>query len=150
MKSRPRPAKRSAENAERGVQLDLSGYTPFLPSAGKPMIVAKGEKIHVVYRALYENSTRRHFLGQLAEVDGTLCRVVGYAFIFDRKSETFVRRPERRTTILDLAESGYIVNVIDPAVELDKVSYRYLSDVGLALTDGQSFVLNVNEFGSKS
>jgi hypothetical protein len=120
------------------------------PSANRPTIVARGEKVHVVYRALYENSTRRHFVGQLIEVDGALCRITGYAFIFDHKTDTFVRRPERRTTIIDLAESGYIVNIIDAGVELENVSYRYLAEVGLSITDGKEFVLNVNEFTSKS
>ena len=114
------------------------------------MIITQGEKVHIVYRALYENSTRRHFLGQIAEVDSTRCRIVGYAFIFDRKTDTLIRRPERRTTIVDLSESGYIVNVIDRGVDLDEVTYRYLSEVGLVVTDEKAFALNINEFSAKS
>ena len=45
---------------------------------------------------------RRHLLGEIIENEA-LCRLRGYAFIFDRKSETFVRRPGQRTTIVDLA-----------------------------------------------
>ena len=61
-----------------------------------------------------------------------------------------VRRPERRTTILDLGESGYIVNLISREVDLDNITYRYVRDVGLVATDDQGFTLNINEFGAKS
>ena len=114
------------------------------------MIIEKGNKVHVIYRALYENSTRRHFLGEVLEAEGTLCRLEGYVFIYDPKSSMFVRKPEKRVTIIDLAESGYIVNVINTQVNLDKVSYKYEQDVGLVATDGSSFTLNINEFGAKS
>ena len=49
-----------------------------------------------------------------------------------------------------LSESGHIVNVIDSSVELDKVSYKYIRDVGLVVTDDRDFLLNINEFGARS
>ena len=53
-------------------------------------------------------------------------------------------------TIVDLAESGYIVNVIDIDIDLDKVRYRYLPEQGLVVTDDKDFVLDINEFGLRS
>jgi hypothetical protein len=114
------------------------------------MIIDKGDKVHIVYRALYEASSRRHFLGEVVANEGALCRIEGYAFVLDRKSETYVRRPEKRTTIVDLAESGYIVNVLDRSVELGSVRYKYEQNVGLVVTDEKSLKLNINEFGSKN
>lgn len=114
------------------------------------MIVEKGNKVHIVYRALYENSTRRHFIGEIIEAEGALCRLEGFAFIYDIKSTTYIKKPEKRTTIADLGESGYIVNIVNSAVNVDKVSYKYLKDVGLVATDNENFVLNINEFGVKS
>jgi hypothetical protein len=114
------------------------------------MIIETGNKVHVIYRALFDNSARRHFLGEVRAVEGVVCRVEGFVFIYDQKSTMFIRRPERRITILDLGESGYIVNVIDQEVNLDNVTYRYVQDVGLVATDDQGFTLNINEFGAKS
>lgn len=114
------------------------------------MIVEIGQKVHVIYRALYENSVRRHFVGEVAACDKALCRLEGYVFINDKDASTYLRRPEKRITIIDLAESGYIVNFIDQAVNIEKVSYRYISGVGLSATDGENFSLNINEYGSKS
>jgi hypothetical protein len=114
------------------------------------MIIEKGNKVHVVYRALFENSTRRHFLGEVLAVDRAVCRIEGYAFVYDRKTTMFEKKTEKRTTILDLGESGYIVNLVDSNVDLDRVSYDYQREVGLVATDGKAFVLNINEFGSKS
>ena len=51
---------------------------------------------------------------------------------------------------MDLSEAGYIVNVIDKAVALDDIVYKYEQGIGLVATDGKKFSLNINEFGAKS
>lgn len=114
------------------------------------MVIERGDKVHVIYRALYENATRRHFLGEVLVAAGAVCRIEGYVFIYDQKSTMYTRRPEIRTTIIDLAESGYIVNLISSDVDLDKVTYKYIQGTGLIATDDQGFSLNINEFGAKS
>lgn len=114
------------------------------------MIIEPGEKVHVVYRALYESSNRRHFLGEVKIANGTVCRIVGYAFVYDPKSTLFVKKENKRTTIIDLAESGYIVNMIDRNVDLDKMFYKYGTGAGLNVTDGKGYALNINEFGARS
>lgn len=114
------------------------------------MVVEIGEKIHVVYRSLYENSTRRHFVGKVVAVEGALCRVDGYAFIYDGRKTEFVKKNGLRTTIIDLAESGYVANIIDKDVNIEEIHYRYVTGEGLIATDDKQFVLNINEFGAKS
>lgn len=114
------------------------------------MIVNVGDKVHIIYRALYESSTRRHFLGEIQAADGALCRIQGYAFVYDNKAGSYVKKNELRTTIVDLAESGYIVNIVSAEVDIHAVSYRYMEKIGLAATDGKNFVLDVNEFSVKS
>ncbi len=113
-------------------------------------MIIPGTKAHVVYRALYEKSVRRHFLGEVTVAEGAACLLEGYAFVWDEHKATFTRKPEKRTTVIDLAESGYIVNLLDDDLVLENVEYRYLKDVGLVATDGANFMLNINEFGSKS
>ena len=114
------------------------------------MIIETGEKVHVVYRSLYENSTRRHFIGTIIASESALCRIEGYAFIYDDKKTEFIKKHGLRTTIIDLAESGYVVNLIDASVNLEDIHYRYMSGEGLMATDDKGFLLNINEFGSKS
>ena len=114
------------------------------------MIVGKGSKAHIVYRALYENSTRRHFLGEVVEAEGALCRIEGYMFILDHKTDSYLRRPDLRTTIIDLADSGYVVSVIPTTTDIEKVSYKYLPEIGQVATDGGDFVLNIDEFTARS
>jgi hypothetical protein len=114
------------------------------------MIIGTGEKIHVMYRALYENSIRRHFLGEVLVAEGSVCRLEGYVFVYDQKTTEFVRKPEKRITIIDISESGYITNIIDPEVNLDNVNYKYAQGIGLIATDNREFSLNINEFGVKS
>lgn len=114
------------------------------------MVIDVGEKIHVMYRSLYEKSTRRHFIGVIVDAKDSLCRVEGFVFIYDDKKTEFFRKPELRTTIIDLAESGYIVNVISSDAVLESVCYSYVQNVGLVATDNKNFSLNINEFGAKS
>ena len=113
------------------------------------MVIETGTRGHIVYWALYENSTHHHFIGEVAAVEGATVRLEGYAMVMDINSRMFLRKPEKRVTVIDLSESGYIVNVIPPEVDLEKVEYRYLSGVGLVATDGKEFRLDINEFGMK-
>ncbi len=114
------------------------------------MIITAGDKVHVIYRALYESSTRRHFIGKVVTAEGTLCRLDGYVFVLDTESGLYKKKPEKRSTIVDLAESGYIVNVIDSKINLAEVTYRYLQNIGMVATDDKDFTLDINEFGAKS
>ncbi|MCW8847039.1 MAG: hypothetical protein OQK99_14515 [Gammaproteobacteria bacterium] len=114
------------------------------------MIIEKGSNVHFAYRALFEGSNRRHFLGEVVAAEGTVCRLEGYAFVYDPKTTMFERKPDKRTTIANLAESGYIVNILDTSLDIDKVVYEYKRDVGLIATDHEKFTLNINEFGARS
>jgi hypothetical protein len=82
------------------------------------MVIEVGEKLHIMYRSLYEKSTRRHFIGIVVAANGALCRLEGFVFIYDEKKTDFIKKQEVRTTVIDVAESGYIVNVIDADVLL--------------------------------
>ena len=114
------------------------------------MIIENGYKVHVIYRALFESSTRRHFLGEVVAAEGSLCRLEGFVFVLDPESDLYKKKPEKRITIIDLAESGYVVNVLDPNLILADVEYKYLEDIGRVATDGKGFILDINEFGPKS
>lgn len=114
------------------------------------MVIEVGEKLHIMYRTLYDKSIRRHFIGKVVAAKDALCRLEGFVFIYDDKKTEFVKKPETRTTIIDVAESGFIVNVISPEVVLEEIRYKYVSDVGLIATDNKKFSLNINEFSSKS
>jgi len=114
------------------------------------MIVGKGEKIHVMYRALYEKSIRRHFLGEVKLSEGPVCRLEGFVFVYDDKKTEFIRKPEKRVTVIDISDDGFITNIIDPDVIIENVDYKYEPDVGLIATDNKGFSLNINEFGAKS
>jgi hypothetical protein len=113
------------------------------------MIIGKGEKIHVVMRRLFEDQVQRHFAGEIVDVDGSVVRATGYAFIYDPLKVQYIKKPELRTTILDLAESGYIVNLLPISVVIDDLRYETVNRDYLAVVDGKGFELDVNEFGTR-
>ena len=114
------------------------------------MLIEIGEKLHVVYRAKYENSTRLHYVGEVIQIEGEVCRLEGYAFVFDIKQDSFLRKANKRTAFIHLGDSGYIVNLIPKATELEKIKYQYISSVGLLATDGAAFKLDISEFSFKT
>ena len=114
------------------------------------LVIEVGEKLHIMYRSLYEKSTRRHFIGKVIAAKDALCRLEGFVFIYDERLTEFTRKQEMRTTIIDVAESSFIVNIINPDVVLEEVRYTYAQNIGLIATDDKDFSLNINEFGAKS
>lgn len=65
--------------------------------------------------------------------------------MFNRGTNEFVRRSERRTRIFGLADAGNVINVLPESVEPDNVRYEF-SNTGLFITDGFDFVVDINEF----
>ncbi len=111
------------------------------------MIIRKGEKVHVVTRRNFPDELRRHFAGEVEELDGSVVRVKGYAFVFDPAIAQFKKLRSERTSIFNLAESGYLVNIIHPDVDIQNLDYCLDGDKKLVLTDGKNFSVSVNEFG---
>jgi hypothetical protein len=100
-------------------------------------------------RRSYDGQLQRHFVGQVDSADGAIVRATGYVFIYDDNKAQYVKKTPQRTTILNLAESGYFVNLIPSAVNIDDLQYEVIDRTNLACTDGKSFVLDINEFSTR-
>jgi len=111
------------------------------------MLINEGEKFHIITRRVFEADTRRHFIGQVVSASGSVVRLRGKIVIFDAINGEYVQKPELRDTIMDLAESGYIVNTIPPEIGLDDLRYTTNKGGKLILTDEKGFSLYINEFG---
>lgn len=112
------------------------------------MLVNVGEKLHVLTRRLFESDVRRHFAGEVKAAESLAVRLEGYLFVFDAAKNAWVKRPEKRTRIVGLADSGHVVKVIPSGVNLDELEYRISPDKHLVVTDGRGFSLDINEFGA--
>lgn len=114
------------------------------------MVINLGEKLHVIYRALYENSTRQHFIGEVTSYENGLARLDGYVFVYEVKTDDFLRKEDVRTTFVNVGENGYIINVIPTQTNLEEISYKYQSPAGLVVTDDKKFRLDISEFTFKT
>lgn len=114
------------------------------------MIIEAGEKLHIVYRALFDKSNRRHFVGEVVAANEAFCRLKGYFFVYDEKKTEFIKKREMRTIVADLGQSGLLATIIDSSVVLDEIRYKYVPETGLVATDGKAFALDINEFGAKN
>jgi hypothetical protein len=112
------------------------------------MLVSVGEKVHIVVKRSFETELRRHFVGEIMAAEGVITRIEGYAFVFDTTRNVFVKKPEKRTSIIDLAESGYLVNIIPVQVNIDDLVYKQSTQRTMIVTDDKGFSLEINEFGT--
>ena len=111
------------------------------------MILNNGDKLHVVIRRNFETEPRRHFIGEVKALSGSIVKLVGHTILFDKTKNMFVKNRGLRSTIMDLAESGYIVNFIPEFVDIGDLKYQYDNEKKLVMTDGKSYELDINEFG---
>ena len=112
------------------------------------MILEPGEKIHIITRRTFEGDLRRHFIGEVRKTSEIAIRVEGYAFVFDASLNQYSKRPEKRTRILGLADNGNIINILPTNANLELSKYVQSKERVLVVTDGLSFSLDINEFGS--
>lgn len=113
------------------------------------MIVNPGEKLHVITRLRFEGDLRRHFVGEVLVATETLVRLRGYAFIFDPWANSYVRKPEVRERIVPLGDSGLILTLLPPDLDLDRLHYQMTPETRLMLSDGNGFSLDINEFSPR-
>jgi hypothetical protein len=113
------------------------------------MVISKGEKVHVIRRRNFADDFRRHFIGEVRECDGWVARVSGYVFIFDQVKGFYHKIGQKRTTIMDLSDSGFIVNIIPPETNVEHIAYKESDEQKLVVTDNKTFSLDINEFGFK-
>ncbi len=111
------------------------------------MVINKGEKVHIIRRRNCADDPRRHFLGEVKEVEGQVPRLDGYVFVFDTSKNEYMKKVQKRTTIIDLGDSGYVVNIIPFDINIEQLFYEN-DERTLIVTNGKSFSLNINEFGT--
>lgn len=112
------------------------------------MILEQGEKVHIIVRRRFEDDLRRHFIGEVVDVDTTVARLKGNTFVLDTTSNQYIRRPDMRIRIIGLSDSGSIINVLPVNADLEQAKYTQNAENRLVVTDGKTFSLDINEFGT--
>jgi len=114
------------------------------------MILQKGEKIHIIVRRAFENDVRRHFAGMvIADAEGGVVRIQGYAFVWNNSTNSYEKRPGIRTRIFSLVDGRHIINVLPVNSDINKLQYVQSKEGHLMVTDGAAFQLDINEFGAR-
>jgi hypothetical protein len=115
--------------------------------ANQSNVLCPGEKIHVINRRNFDKDARRHFVGVVESYEGGIARASGYVFVVDDLNKhMFVKRPELRIKLIPISVGAVIVNVIPESTDIEQVHYE-LKDGGLHVTDGQSWGMDIKEFG---
>ena len=108
------------------------------------MILAKGEKIHVIHRRNLEHEPHRHFIGEVEDYQGGVARVAGHLYVVDREAGGFVRRPERRVRLISIVAGDTFINVIPETVNIENISYKQ-EKKAIRVTDGSAWHLDLSE-----
>ena len=109
------------------------------------MILANGEKIHVIHRRQFEKDHHRHFVGTVENYEDGIARVNGHVYTVDPVKFTYVKRPEVRTRIISLISGDLLVNVLPAKVDLEKITYKQVKNA-VRVTDGSDWHLDISEF----
>ena len=112
-------------------------------------VLAVGDKLHIMTRRLFADDVHPHFVGEITAVAGALFKALGYSFVFDSGTNSYVKHPEPRTRVFSLSGAGHIINVIPQEVDLNLLQYRIVAG-RLAITDSRGFSLEINEFGQSN
>ena len=111
----------------------------------KNKILDPGELIHVLHR--FEKEIKRHFIGEVQCVEDGIARVSGYVFVVDDpRTHVFVKRPDRRVTLVALSDGELLINILPQPVNLDDVHYEDKNH-RLYVTDGKKWKMDLKEFG---
>lgn len=110
-----------------------------------PMILEKGEKIHVIHRRVFEKDHHRHFVGVVQAYEMGVARVTGHVYTVDPVKFAYVRRPELRTRLISVISGDLLVNIVPPDVNLEKITYKQEKHA-VRVTDGSSWYLDISEF----
>jgi hypothetical protein len=112
-------------------------------------VIEVGDKLHIITRRLFEGDVRRHFVGKMTKISGEVQEVQGYAFVFNRTTNDYKKRPQLRTRIFSLGQADFVVNKIPREVAIESLEYRFI-EKRLAVTDNGDFSLDINEFGASA
>lgn len=109
------------------------------------MILAPGEKVHMVERRYFADDVRRHVAGEVLDCTDHAIRLRGHVWVFDSAQGRFVQKPAIRERVVCMG-SRLIINVLPPEADLEAI--RYIADPlkGLQVTDEKSFSLEITEF----
>jgi hypothetical protein len=112
------------------------------------MILKPGEKVHVIHRRIYEKDHHRHFIGVVEAYDLGVARITGHVYTVDSVKFSFVKRPELRTRLVSVVSGDVLINIIPPAVNLDKITYKQ-ERKAVRVTDGSDWHLDLSEYSWK-
>ena len=113
------------------------------------MVIKVGEKVHVITRRLFETDLRRQFAGQVTEVSESVMRVKGYVFVFDESLNDFVRQDDLRERLFGIGNAGLAINLLPVNADLELIGYTADENGQRVLTDGETFSLDISEFGPR-
>ena len=111
-------------------------------------LVEPGDKVHIIDRRMFEGDVRRHFIGEVMDANEVAMIVRGFVFVYDGAQNEYSRRDTPRTRLISLTGAGQIINLLPRAADIEAARYADV-DGRLTVTDGESFSLDINEFGSR-
>lgn len=111
-------------------------------------MISVDENVFVVTRRLFDKDVRRHFIGKVVRASPMGICVEGYVFTYDESVQEFTRLDELRTRLLAFADSGIIILILQPDIDLKNLKYYLSPQSKRFLTDGKNFMMNVVEFGT--
>ena len=109
-------------------------------------ILAIGDMVHIASRRRFPADTHVHFAGEVTAVEAPLFRIVGFLFVYDPVSNTYIKHPDLRTRLFTVSDSARDITLLPRKVEMKSLQFEMVEG-RLLLLDAKGFSLEVGEFG---
>ena len=107
------------------------------------MLLAQGERVHVMHRTFFEQPRGRTLVGAVERCEAGVARIRGHIFAVDQSKNVPERQPEVVTRFISLINGEHIVTPLPGSVALEKLVYEQDTQ-GLRLTDGSAWGVHLS------
>jgi hypothetical protein len=114
------------------------------------MILREGTPVLMVHRRLFANDDPRFFVGTVEAYEGGIARISGHTWTRDALGGTWRRKADARTKIVSLASGTLIAYALPANLKAETLRLEYGRDNHLVLTNGPSFIMDLDERGGRS
>ena len=85
------------------------------------MLLAKGDKLLITHRRLYERDAERFFIGTVDAYEDGVVKVTGYTWQHDIPHGIVQRKEDKRTKLISLASGHVICYALAASVDIETV-----------------------------
>lgn len=108
------------------------------------MLLAKGDKLLINHRRLYDRDAERFFIGTTDGYEDGIVRVTGYTWQHDVPRGTVQRKDDKRCKLISLASGNVICYVLPATSDIESLRIEQRKS-HMYLLDGERVIMDLTD-----